>query len=151
MQPALDEPTAEHREQLAALERQLYGHVLECIDWNALFGLEQMLWSVLDELGIDDCEVAVDLAKAMISRAIVHASDDPATACSSVPYGITKAEAKAVSFDEACPFCQFEAEAAKRPKPEPHDHDEEPCGLCDDLARMWREQHADALKRHGLP
>ena len=132
------------RADVAALATQLYGHVLDCIDFGQLYGLEQQLWHLLAELKLDD-----DLAKALIQRAIVRAATDPATGSTDVPPGISKAEAKAADFDEGCPFCRYEAahpheaEADEEPA---HGHGDDACSLCDDLANDWRKQHADALR-----
>ena len=132
--------------ELGELTKQLYGHVMDAIDFEALFQLEQMLWSLLPQCGIEDDDDG-DLASRLIAEAIVRASKDPARHVSFVPAGITKAEAKAVDFDERCPFCQMEAATPR----EDHDHGGEACLLCDDLARMWREEHADLLRKRGLP
>jgi len=138
------------RSDLAALEAQLYGHVVDCIDFGALFGLEQLLWHLVDELGLGTLDDSGDLSKALIRRAIVRAANDPLTAMSDVPYGISKDEERAAKFDEACPFCQYEAEHPPQDEGDgEHDHDEEPCQLCDEMARAWRAKHADALRRRG--
>jgi hypothetical protein len=151
---AVDAPSPEietalaEREDLAALEEQLYEHVVDCIDFDALFGLEQLLWHLVDRLGLGRLDDEAGLSKQLIRRALVRAAYDPSTAFSDVPYGITKAEEKAAKFDAECPFCQYEAEHPREDGE--HDHEDESCTLCDELAREWREQHADALKRAGL-
>ena len=137
------------RADVAALEEQLYEHVVECIDFDALFGLEQLLWHLVDKLGLGRLDEESGLSKQLIRRALVRAAYDPSTAFSDVPFGITKEEEKAVKFDPGCPFCRYEAEHPREPKAE-HDHEDECCPLCDDMAREWREKHAEALKRRGL-
>jgi hypothetical protein len=139
------------RPELAELEEQVYDHVLECIDFDALYGLEQLLWHLVDKLGLGELDLEDGLSSWIIKRAIVRAAHDPTTSYTDVPFGITKAEAKAVKFDDDCPFCRYEAEHPREAKiDDEHDHDDEPCPLCDDMAREWREKHADVLKRRGL-
>ncbi len=146
--PEIETALAE-REDLAALEEQLYEHVVDCIDFGALSGLEQLLWHLVDQLGLGRLDEEGDLSKQLIRRALVRAAYDPTTAFSNVPYGITKEEEKAAKFDPECPFCQYEAEHPREQDAE-HDHDDEPCSLCDEMAREWREKHAEALRRRGL-
>jgi hypothetical protein len=133
--------------ELTALEDHLYKHVVECIDFDKLFGLEQLLWHLVDDLGHGALDEDAGLSHWLIRRAIVRAAHDPSTTCSDVPYGITKEEERAARFDAACPFCRYEAEHPF--EDDEHDHDEEPCQLCDELARAWRAEHADALRRRG--
>ncbi|MBL0218146.1 MAG: hypothetical protein IPQ07_30225 [Myxococcales bacterium] len=144
MSGAIQAERTADRPDLGELTKQLYGHVMDAIDFAALFQLEQLLWSLLPDRGIHDEEG--ELASQLIAEAIVRASKDPARHISFVPPGITKAEAKAVDFDEHCPFCQLEAAAPS----DDHDHGGEPCALCDDLARMWREEHAEVLRKRGV-
>ena len=138
------------RKDLAALEEQLYEHVVECIDFDALFGLEQLLWHLLDQLGLGRLDEDEGLSKQLIRRALVRAAYDPSTAFSDVPFGITKEEEKAAKFDPECPFCRYEDEHARTAKPAEHDHEDECCPLCDDMAAAWRKEHAEALRRAGL-
>ena len=145
--PELEAALAE-REDLAALEEQLYEHVVECIDFDQLFGLEQLLWHLVDKLGLGRLDDESGLSTQLIRRALVRAAYDPTTAFTDVPYGITKDEEKAVKFDPECPFCQYEAEHPREDAE--HDHEDEHCPLCDDMAREWREKHAEVLKRRGL-
>lgn len=144
--PELEAALAE-RKDLAALEEQLYEHVVDCIDFDALFGLEQLLWHLVDKLGLGRLDEESGLSKQLIRRALVRAAYDPSTAFSDVPFGITKDEEKAVKFDAECPFCQYEAE---HPRDEEKAAEEECCPLCDDMAAEWRAQHAEVLKRRGL-
>ena len=146
--PAVTTALAE-RKDLAALEEQLYGHVLDCIDFDALNGLEQLLWHLVDKLGLGDLDLEGGLSTWMIRRAIVRAAHDPTTTFSEAPFGITKAEAKAARFDAECPFCRYEDEHPREAEDE-QEHGDEPCPLCDDMAREWRDKHADALRRAGL-
>jgi len=125
--------------ELGDLSERLYQHVLDAIDFESINGLEQMLWSMLPAIGVSD--ESGDLATAMIRGAIVRAASEPTRYCSFVPPGITKAEEKAVAFDEACPFCVLDAE-----QPPSHDDGDEPCSLCRDMAQSWREEHADKLR-----
>jgi hypothetical protein len=127
-----------HRE----LAERVYGHVIEAIDFKALFNIEQMLWCLLpgDEEGT--------LAQELVTDALIRAATSPDRACDfGPPPGITKAEAKAAAFDPDCPLCRLEAEAPE----DPHDGTEDdPCELCRSLAAEWRAQHADVLRRAGL-
>lgn len=131
---------------LGAIADAFYNHVLEALDLAALDGLEQELWSVLDAAGIHD-EVG-DISSKIVRDAIIRLADDPMRHISTVPYGITKAEAKAAAFDDGCPFCVLEA---ARPAPSPEDeHALGDCDCCDMLARDWRAEHAEALARAGI-
>jgi hypothetical protein len=146
--PAVTTALAE-RPELAALEEQLYGHVLDCIDFDALYGLEQLLWHLVDKVGLGALDLDDRLSSWMIRRAIVRAAHDPTTSFTDVPFGIMKAEAKAARFDAECPFCRYEDEHPGD-KEDEHEHGGDDCSLCDDMARAWREQHAGALRRAGL-
>lgn len=142
------------RKDVAALEEQLYEHVVDCIDFDALFGLEQLLWHLVDKLGLGRLDEDEGLSKQLIRRALVRAAYDPTTAFSDVPFGITREEEKAAKFDPECPFCRYEDEQARTAKDREHDHEDdhedECCPLCDDMAAAWRKQHAEALRRRGL-
>jgi hypothetical protein len=97
------------RAKLADLEEQLYGHVLDAIDFDALFQLEQLLWGLIDQRGIDDQDG--ELADSLIVDAINRAAHDDARHCTiAPPPGMTEAETRAARFDEACPFCRVEKE-----------------------------------------
>jgi hypothetical protein len=148
--PSVEVQAALQRDDVAALAEQLYGHVIECIDFGALFGLEQLLWHLLDQLGLGSLDDDGDLSKWLMRRAIVRAAHDPMTSITDVPYGVTKAEAKAVRFDPDCQFCCYEREHPRESAEDEHDHDDESCSLCDEMAREWRERNKDALRRAGL-
>ena len=132
--------------KLGAVADALYNHVLEAIDFSALSDVEQMLWSVLDAAGIED--EAGDLSARMMREAFLRIANDPARNITTVPFGITKEEAKAAAFDDGCPFCVMEA--ARPPRSETSDHVEGECACCDMMASEWRAEHADALARAGL-
>ncbi len=146
------------RPDVVALAEQLYPHVFDKLDFEGLYGLEQTLWNLLADLGIDDLDISGPLAEELVDRAAVRALQDPTRSYSVVPFGITKAEERAVDFDETCTFCKVEQEEAEEAKARAeadakqaaHDHANEPCGLCDDMATAWRHEHAAVLKRHGL-
>jgi hypothetical protein len=125
---------------LEALADQVAEHIHDAIDWNAVFRIEQMLWFLLKE--DPDGARAMTLVGEAFARAAVSPSRYGVT---DVPYGVTKEEAKAVAFDDGCPLCRLDAQSP--PEPE-HDHDGD-CELCDDMAREWRAQNADALRRYG--
>lgn len=129
---------------LAELTASLYNHVLEAIDFGALYTFEQLLWSLLPEQGVDDEDG--EIASTMIRDAIIKAASDPMRNVSTVPYGVTKEEEKAVAFDENCFFCVYEA---ANPSEDDTYQDGE-CGCCDAMARDWREEHAHVLSRRGV-
>ena len=139
---------------LADLEAQLYGHVRDAVDFDALYQLEQLLWGLLDLRRIDDLDG--ELAKALIVDAITCAARDPASYVSTgPPPGITETEAMAVERDDACPFCKMEADqAAYAADPSNVDADAaeaaELVALYEPQARAWRAQHAEVLQRRGL-
>lgn len=122
-----------------ALVEQVYEHVIDAIDFTALYQLEQMLWQLVDE-GPDD-----RTSQQLITDALSRVANDERRYCSFVPAGITKAEELAASYDDSCPLCRMLAQSP--PEPE-HDHEGE-CELCDDMAREWRAENADALRRYA--
>ena len=133
--------------KIGAITECMYRHVFDAIDFDAIFRLEQTLWGLLSEVGIED-DVG-DLADKIIRDAIVRAANDPDRNVSDVPFGITKAEAAAVAFDPGCPFCVLEA--AEPPVSDANDHtDCDDCPLCQDMAREWRAENAQALARAGV-
>ncbi|MBA3460441.1 MAG: hypothetical protein H0T46_10800 [Deltaproteobacteria bacterium] len=123
-----------------ALGDQVYEHVIDAIDFTALYQLEQMLWSLVGD-GPDE-----HTAQQLITDALARVAKDERRYCSFVPLGITKAEEKAASYDDSCPLCRMEAQS---PPESEHDHEGE-CSLCDDMAREWRAENAEALRRFGL-
>ncbi len=129
---------------LEELTDSLYNHVLETIDFGAIHRFEQLLWSLLPELGIHDEEGEV--AAKMIKDAIVKAASDPMRNVSTVPYGVTEEEEKAVKFDDGCFFCVYED---NNPREENRYVDGE-CACCDMMAREWRKQHAAVLDKRGV-
>jgi hypothetical protein len=140
---------------LMDIESQLYEHVRNAIDFEALSQLEQTLWGLLDPHGIDDTEGTV--AKKLIVDALCRAARDPSSDYPvSPPPGITKEEEKAALFDPSCPFCQMEAaQSAYAADPatiaaERAEH-EELCALYGDAAREWRAKHAPQLARLKRP
>ena len=152
----LDQKTFVHNRTLRDLEQKLYGHVLDAIDFGVIGGLETQLYGLLCDLEIDD-ELALDLSKLVISRALERAIEDTSRYCNfGAPEGVSKAEVRAVAFDESCVFCVAEAADAAYASENPddgedHGHGEtESCALCDDLVRMWRKQNAEKLRKHGL-
>jgi hypothetical protein len=150
-------PIAEARRRVADLEEQLYRHVYDAIDFDALYRFEQLLWGLIDQRKIPD-EMG-ELAKELIVDAVIQAVRDPASYFPvRPPPGITEAEENAAEFDETCPFCHMETEHAA--------YEASPAGraataaweaeeadlveLFASSAKQWRERHAEALKRAGL-
>ena len=134
--------------ELGALEARLYKHVVDCIDFDALFGLEQVLWFAVERLGHGALDNETGLSHRLIERALVRAAHDPHNTFSEVPLGITTAERRAARYDAECPFCEIDDEAAEDASAARHDHERggESCPLCEDAAREWRTQHADELR-----
>jgi len=100
-------PLFSSHEKLAKLERQLYGHVREAIDFDQLHCFEQHLWSVLKNRYAISERLAFDLASQLIERAIARAASDPIRfGIATVPLNITEAERKAVSFEDDCSICK---------------------------------------------
>lgn len=124
----------------AALAEQVYEHVIDAIDFTALYQLEQMLWSLLDERPDDRT------SQQLITDALSRVASDERRYCSFVPPGITKAEEKAATYDDDCPLCRMEAASPHEPE---HEHEGE-CELCDSMARDWRAENAEALQRFAL-
>ncbi len=134
--------------KLGAVADALYNHVLDSIDLDALSRLDQMLWSVLDAAGIDDEDG--ELSSRLMRDAIIRLAHGGDRFVSHVPFGISKAEAKAAAFDDGCPFCVLDAAQPPPPPPDSSDHVEGECACCDMMASEWRAQNADALARAGL-
>ena len=127
---------------------------VDCIDFDALFGLEQLLWWLLDLRGVED--PGAELATALIVDAVTCAARDPASYFPvSPPPGITEAEVKAVERDDACPFCTMEANhtaflADPATAAAEAAHTAELVQLFESEARAWRAEHAEVLERRGL-
>lgn len=124
------------------LRECLYNHVMDAIDWGKLDSYEQMLWSLLPELGIGDD--AGEAAEAMIRECVVRAASDPMRTISEVPFGITDAERRAVEYDDGCVFCRSDAAASSS-----GDHGDD-CPCCADMAAEWREKNQAVLRKAGL-
>lgn len=137
-------------EKLVELERRLYAHVLEAIDFDAVSSLEQHVCMLLaDEHDVPQ-QLAYDLAAKVIEQALQRAALDPIRYCDvGPPPGITEAERRAVAFEADCPFCQFDAQQA-RAAAEGKLQNDEPCACCDMMAEDWRQEHADVLAKAGL-
>ena len=101
-------PVFEFDRRLRALERAFYRHVLRVIDLDALFGLEQQLWSRLQEQGLTDDQV-LDLSNTIIERALERVGRDPIRAMKEGVMGpgghITPSPE---APHESCPFCDGE-------------------------------------------
>lgn len=124
------------------LRECLYNHIMDAIDWGKIHGYEQMLWSLLPELGVDDDEG--EAAEAMIRECVIRAASDPMRNISEVPYGITDAERRAVEYDDGCVFCR-----ADRANGNGEEHVDD-CPCCMDMAADWRAKHEAVLRKAGL-
>ena len=126
--------------KLAKLERQLYGHVRDAIDFEQLHCFEQHLWSVMKNRYAISEHLAFDLASQLIERAIVRAAYDPIRfGITTLPLSITEAERKAVAFEEDCSICKVLAKLEAEPAESPELLEDEQCPCCDDMAAEWRE------------
>jgi len=128
---------------LRELRERLYQHVLDTIDWGALHGFEQVLWSMLPRLGYNDHDG--QMAEQMVRACVIRAAADPMRNVSDVPFGITQAERRAASREDDCVFCQAEAACG-----DAHEPDVDDCPCCSDMAADWRAQHEAVLKKAGL-
>ncbi len=124
------------------LRECLYNHVMDAIDWGKIYGYEQMLWSLLPELGVKDDEG--EAAEAMIRECVIRAASDPMRIVSEVPFGISDAERRAVEYDDGCVFCRADAQNAGDGE---HVDD---CPCCADMAADWRAKHEAVLRKAGL-
>jgi len=150
---ALESPFFSSHKELAELEAQLYGHVLRAIDFDELNSLEQHVCMILgDEYELDD-DLALDLGKQVMSRALHQVANDHIRRVMDIgaPDGITDEEKAAVAFDDTCPFCAFDRQQAEAlAKHAASGQKEEVCECCEMLREEWREQHAAVLKKAGL-
>ena len=96
---------------LEELKQCLYNHVMDSIDWGKIYTYEQMLWSLLPELGEKKGKVD-ELAEKLIGECLARAAFDPMRLISHVPPGITDAERRAVDYDDGCVFCRADRENA---------------------------------------
>lgn len=151
----LDLPMFSSHEKLAEIERQLYGHVVDAVDLDALDNLDQFLYELIRKRNIGH-DLAVDIASALIARSLHRVADEQlGMRATSIPFEITEAERRAVAFEASCPFCNFERKLAEQAKRDAalrasSADDDECCPLCDDMAAEWREKHAEALAKAGL-
>lgn len=147
------EASPEATAKIEQLREQLYGHVRRLIAADALFGLEQMLWGLVDRTGVHDDEA--ELATALLAEALAGIAYDPSRSARDEPYGITDEEIVAARYDETCELCRHDLAEAKRRREGRSDRfedcaDKELLAMHADAAKRWRKQHADALRRFGL-
>ena len=92
---------------LGALERGFYRHLVRAIDLDAMFGLEQLLWTELQELELFTDDQVLDLANAILARALERVACDPLR---SMREGKIGPDGQIVEVPEAphgdCPFCR---------------------------------------------
>jgi hypothetical protein len=98
-------PVFEFDCRLRALERAFYRHVLRVIDLDALFDLEQQLWSLLQDGPLTDDQV-LDLSNTIIERALERVGRDPIR---TMRPGVSGPDGHVTPAPEAphehCPFC----------------------------------------------
>ena len=104
-------PVFEYDRRIQEIERAFYRHLLRVIDLDALFDLEQQLWSQLqDRRPLTDDQV-LDLANAIIARALERVGRDPIRAMKG---GAAGPDGRVIPVPEApheqCPFCDGEPE-----------------------------------------
>jgi hypothetical protein len=146
------------KEQHAALDElaeRILAHVLRTIHREALYRVEQCVWSELDRLEIPD-EMG-DLATALLAEALFRVARSPERNLQTVPPGISPYEVIAAEYDDTCLMCREEVA----------DMEYRLSGrCCDDLAREakdkewvaiqrkaaadWRAKNAAALRRFDL-
>jgi hypothetical protein len=101
-----DRPVFGFDRRLGALERAFYRHLRRAIDLDALFGLEQLLWSELQELELFTDDQVLDLSNAILARALERVAHDPLR---SMKEGTRGPGGCLVDVPEAahgdCPFC----------------------------------------------
>jgi len=101
-----DRPMFVFDRRLGALERAFYRHLLRAIDLDALFCLEQALWSELQELELFTDDQVLDLSNAILARALERVAHDPVR---SMKQGTLGPGGHVVDVPEAphgdCPFC----------------------------------------------
>lgn len=92
--------------ELGALERAFYRHLLRVIDLDALFELEQLLWAEIEEIRPFTDDQVLDVANAMLARALERVAHDPLR---SMKLGARGPGGQLVeapeALHEACPFC----------------------------------------------
>lgn len=146
------EATPAQRDQVRALAERLYGHVFRAVARDALYGIEQLLWSELDRLEVPDD--LGDVASALLAEALFRLAFDPARSCQTTPSPITELERIAADYDDDCLLCRHDLDEARRRHARggaaEDDDDEEWAQLEAEAARGWRARHADALRRFGL-
>jgi hypothetical protein len=147
--------SAEQRARLADLAERLFGHVMRVVDLQALYQLDQCLWSELDMLRVEDDEG--ELAKAMVAEALHRVGRSPDRHACDVPQGISPDEVIAAGYQESCLMCRQEvADMEYRHSgrccqdQQKQASDKEWRKLLDDAAKQWRDRNAAALRKFGL-
>lgn len=113
MSGTINKPTAQPLiapEQAAKLLDELvYERVVECIDFDALFGFEQELWMALGDIGVADDHIP-DVTNELIGMALAKIKNDERRWMNSD-----------APLDDDCPLCRdlaaHEARTSKRPMP----------------------------------
>jgi hypothetical protein len=72
-----DRPVFGFDRRLGTLERAFYRHLRRSIDLDALFGLEQLLWSELQDLELFTDDQVLDISNAILARALERIAHDP--------------------------------------------------------------------------
>jgi hypothetical protein len=75
--PEPERPMFVFDRELAALEQAFYRHLRRAIDLDALFGLEQALWSELEAIERFADDQVLDVANALLARALERVALDP--------------------------------------------------------------------------
>lgn len=92
--------------ELAELERGFYRHLRRAIDLDALFELEQLLWSELEELERFTDDQVLDLANAILARSLDRVAHDPRRSMKVGAGGPGGALVEAPEEPHGdCPFC----------------------------------------------
>ena len=90
------------------LDHVIYEQVLECVDVDALYEIEQMLILHISELEGIDHDRACEVARSMLDRAVLRLPEDIRTYLSAVAFMQCK----------GCVLCEQEAREAARSRPQ---------------------------------
>lgn len=147
--------SAEQCAATAELAERIVGHVVRAVDRDALFRVEQCVWSELGRLRIPDDEG--DLATALLAEALFQVAYWPERNIVTIPAEISSDEVIAAEYDDECIMCRAEVADMKYRRSGQR---------CEDLAREaedkewvamqrqaaedWRAENIEALRRFEL-
>ena len=104
--PEPEQPLFVFDHELAELERAFYRHLRGTVDLDALFELEQLLWSTLQEQDMLSDDQVLDVSNAILARSLERLANDPLRSMRPATMG---PGGQPVDAPEAphgeCPFC----------------------------------------------